>query len=913
MGGRPRTFAPSINKVDGTVAVDCHSGAMLIGTKLAPPNRMTDAARRDALVERITSDTRRVTVLSAPAGYGKTTLLSQCHARWREGDVAVAWYSADDSRFEADQFFAYVMAALHRSGLPLPYSADAIAAGLPGLAVDAAARAVVVALEASEEPVRLIVDDYHRIASPTLDGFLDYVIERMPDHAAIVLALRGTPGIALARLRVRGQLLHLEQDDIRFTDAEMLAVLGGEAEKVDSAEVIARTQGWPAALQLLRLWLEGRDRVEALTHLTRRSSDLADYLAEQVFADLSPDVQAFLLETSVAERICAGLGTAITGREDSAALLDGLRRRNTLVTSLDEEGTWLRVHPLLREFLSDRLDVLHGERRDELHLSAATWLAGHNLLSEALNHAARMADRNAALRIMETAGGWQVALRGGSALLRHLDAEGVVCAETYPRVTLGRAYLAAQEGRLATARALLDRLMAVRPLDEVEQADPGLAVQIVCNDLVTHIYEDRPIPDGHVAFLRRRLDAPSADPVLGVLIRHLTCLAHFDRGDMAWCRVEADSARKLARVHNLPLIEVYAHQYLGLAQMRAGHRREAELFFRRGLELARRNFGEGSVQVAVAIVLLAHTRYLAGDLSNATDLLETTLPLIEQGEGWHEVFFAGYATQGWIAIRTGNFALAERVLQQGRDTAARRGLVRLQYQLSLLRVRILLSSNRLDLAQDLLREIGPPAAEMAQRDARLPCEHAVATLCLALQRGTCDPAALEKLSQMVAEVGSMALEVEALVLLAAAYARRRRVTEAARAFRQALELTESEDLIGVISQFGALLPVALGDCEEALNLFEPAQRAVVSRLHRSTRGGPQRSAAIPPAAGDVIITPREVDVLRALADGLSSKEIARSLGVAESTIKTHRINIYRKLDVATRSRAIQAARNLRLI
>ena len=140
-----------------------------------------------------------------------------------------------------------------------------------------------------------------------------------------------------------------------------------------------------------------------------------------------------------------------------------------------------------------------------------------------------------------------------------------------------------------------------------------------------------------------------------------------------------------------------------------------------------------------------------------------------------------------------------------------------------------------------------------------------------------------------------------------------RRAEAARVFRLALETAESEGLIGIVSQFGALLPLALEACEEALHLFEPAQRSVVARLRQNSPHARRGLVAMPPAASDVIVTPREIEVLRALADGMSSKEMARSLGVAESTIKTHRINIYRKLDVATRSRAIAAARKLRLI
>lgn len=886
---------------------------MLIRTKLAPPNRTIDLLWRAALVERITGASERLTVLSAPAGYGKTTLLSQCYAGWRGEDVAVAWYSVDDSKFESDQFFAYLMAALHRAGLPLPYSQEAIDAGLPGLAAEAAARAIVVALEASEEPVRLIIDDYHRIASPATNRFLDYVIERMPNHAAIIMAMRGLPEIAMASLRVRGQLLLLEQTDIRFSDSEALSFLGGQSGKVDWGELIERTQGWPAALQLLRLWLAGRDHVDTLEHLTRRSTDLADYLAEQVFSGLSEDAQQFLLETSIAERICTGLGDAISGRGDSAEMLDQMRRRNLLVTPLDDDGVWFRFHPLLREFLYDTLARGSQARLDELHLRAAAWLAGENLLPEALGHAARVADRTAATAIMEAAGGWRMAIRGGLALLRHVDEIDQVSAADFPRVTLGRVYYAAQSGRLPEARAVLDHLLEVLPLDRVEATDPGLASEMLCNDLVAHIYEDRTIPVAYGQFLERQLANEGHDPTLRVLLHHLSCLASFDRGDDIWCRVHGEKALKLARSHQLPLLEVYAYQYLGLSQMRTGRRREAELYFRRSFEQANRHFGEGSAQVAVAIALLAYTLYLSGNLSTATELLESAVPVIEVSEGWHEVFVAAYATQAWLAVRTGNLAEAEQVIHRGRETAERRGLPRLRYQLELLRARMLLGSDRPELAAPLLAELGEPSATFRERDRRLFCDYRIAQLACALQSGRRDDALLAALDADVAEAGSVALDIEMAILRAAAAATGGRRTEAAHAFRLALEAAESEGLIGIVSQFGALLPLVLEACEEALHLFEPTQRSVVARLRQNSPAARRNGTVIPPAASDVIVTPREVDVLRGLADGLSSKEMARSLGIAESTIKTHRINIYRKLNVATRSRAISAARTMRLI
>ncbi len=882
---------------------------MLIKSKLAPPHHANDALLRQALVDRLVASGKPVMIINAPAGYGKTTLLAQCHRRWREEDVVAAWYSADEGRFESDQFFAYVMAALFEAGLPLPYPRDAIEAGLPGLAIEAAARAVALALEASEEPVRLIIDDYHRIASEATDAFLDYVIQRLPAHAAILLASRGGTSLRLASLRVRGELLTLGQSDLRFSDDEVRRFFA-DSGTVEHAALIERTEGWPAVLQLLRL--TGHTGRDDLYDLTRRSSDLADYLAEQVFAGLSPELQHFLLHTSIATRISAPLADAITGTGDGEDRLEEIRRLNLLATPLDNDFSWLRYHPLLSEFLLNRLRRLAPDRPDELHRRAARWYADAGLLADALYHASRIADDDAALAIMEAAGGWRMALRGGLAILRYLTGVTLHHPFDYPRVWLAQAYLAAQEGRLAEARAAIDRMQGDPMLAERIASDDALEYEIMTNDIVTRIYEDRPIPPAYQARIEARLAAGVDDPKLQTLLTHLLCLCAFDAGNDLWCRAHGEKAQRLAVAAQIPLVETYLYQYLGLALLRRGRRREAELLFQRGLEHSTRNFGEGSAQVAIAGILLAHTNYLSGALARAAELIDTGIAVIETSEGWHDIFIAAYATSGWMALRAGDTAKAEQVLARGLATAAARDLPRLRYQLALLRVRFRLFAGDIDQADLLLRALGEPGASMVARDARLECDYRIAAASIELARGKVCDGLLRDLDQTRAERGSVALDVEIQVLRAAELIGRGQARDGVLVFRQTIELAESEGLVALIIQFGALLLAILPACREAMHLFEPAQRTLVERLFQSANRNGAGPWSMPPAH-DVIVSPREIDVLRALADGLSSKEIARSLGVAESTIKTHRINIYRKLNVATRSKALLAARTLQLI
>lgn len=894
-------------------------GLMLIKTKLAPPHQAINTLWRDALVDRIVAQPRPLTLVNAPAGFGKTTLLGQCYKRWRREGLIAAWYSVDDRRFESEQVFAYLMYALHQAGLSLPYSGDAIEAGLPGLATRNAANALLLALEASEEPVRLIIDDYHRIASPTLDAFIAYVINRLPAHTSLVIATRGETGLPVSSLRAMGNVLCLDQSDLRFSveEARHLFAEAVVANRCDAFEtLVARTEGWPAVLQLLSLWLNGRPPGDDLSGLTRRSADLADYLAEQVFSGLPHDLQEFLLLTSCAGQICGDLADALTGGSDGHAQLDRLARMNLLVAPVDDLHIWYRYHPLLAEFLQDWLARHSHHKVELLHERAARWFARADMLANALDHAGFLTDPQATLVLLEEAGGWQVGLRGGTAMLRHTEHVVLTDPERFPRVWLAQVYLAGQEGRISEARALMDRLqLCLRQHPEMEARDPALAIEVLANEIVTRIYEDRPIPADTLQLIQEKLQPQAIEAIPAALLNHLLCLAAYETGDHARCQSFGEEALKRARANRLNFAESYVHQYLGLSRMAQGRRREAEISFRRARDHARRHFGEASVQVETASILLARALYLDGKAGSAQDLIQNALPGVEGGEGWLEIFAAAYETQAWLHANAAGLPRAEQLIQRALRTARDRNLPRLAFLAGLWQVRLQLHAGQTGRAAELFAQVEPPSPAMTARSPAIGFAWRVAEAALRLAQGeqsgeimaTVDALADEAFSQ-----GIVSHEVEAGLLKAVALVSAGRARPSVHAFQAALARAEEEGLSALISQFGALLAPLLAACQDDFHLLDPEQRATVTRLLSTLaqRGKVLRSL---PAANDVVVTPRELDVLKALADGLSSKEIARRLGVAESTVKTHRINVYRKLNVAVRSKAIEAARNLGLL
>lgn len=886
---------------------------MLIRSKLQPPRQAVNVLHRTHLVNVLARhDPPPLTILNAPAGYGKSTLLSQAHAEWRRQGTIIAWYSADDGKIEQSQFFAYLMAALQAAGLPLPYPEDVVQAGLPGVIGDQAARAIVVALEGSEEPVRVVIDDYHRVACRQTDQFLDYIISRMPGHAAFVLSTRGEPGLSLGPLRVHNMLRVIDPRELCFSLEETWQVLSqcGTPDLFDAETLRARTEGWPAAVQLLRLWAEEHPQRIDIGAPNCGSSDLANYLAEQLFLDLPSDLRSFLAATSIVRQVNADLADAIMDRTDSRARLNRLERLNFLVAPDDEEHEWYRYHPLLADFLHETLRMTRAADIPMLHRRASQWLARSGHLSEALFHAERTGDPDAAVTILEQAGGWRVGLGGGGLpLLRCLKDVPSGSPARYPRVWLGQVYLAGQEGRVEQARGMLDSLRAHFPPAQLA-ANPALECEILGNDIVLRIYEDRPQPPDYASRLEELLAQSRLTPDEIAFSTQLLCLLHYENHDDAKCRAYGEMALGMNSVHGMAHATTYLYQYLGLAQLRHGRRPEAEIFFRRAVDHATRCFGEGSHPVACARILLGRAFYLAEKLALAEEMIGPALEQMEVGEGWFEIYQAAYVSSAWIAARTGSRDQAEQMLTRAQRLHRSRGQSRLVVAIGIARLRIAIWFGDIDQAENALVQLELAEKACARQDAELSCAAITARISFDLLRGR-DVAEEEvaTLQQHAQAAGSLIRQVEAGILHAIALTQWGQASAAVPVLRQAIASVMSEDLGSIVSQFGeALFSRLLRICTDNFQSFSPDERSFLTRL--AGRLAERQGRARPPTVQEVVVTPREVDVLKGLADGMSSKEIARVLDIAESTVKTHRINLYRKLDVATRSRAIARARAL---
>ena len=378
----------------------------LVGTKLRPPPLVSgyrERSRLNAKLDAAIEERTRLTLLSAPPGYGKTIAV----AGWLAArGVPYAWLSLEPADNDFARFARYLAAAL-RSVRP---EAGAATAGLfsPGsnTTPDFVGAVLVDAIAATDEPFVLVLDDYHVITAEPVQRLVRFLIEHGPPFARLVLLTREDPPLRLARLRAHGRLVELRADDLRYGVDEASAYLAdaGLALEPDLiAPLVERTEGWIAGLQLAAISLRDRPDVAALVDAFSGSQRFVlDYLADEVLERVDDDLRSFLMRTSIAERFDVGLCRALSGRDDADALLTRAELANLFLVPLDTERRWYRYHHLFAGYLCAQLG--EDERR-ALHERAADYLEAHGLGSEAIDHALAAGSLDRAVGLIEREAG----------------------------------------------------------------------------------------------------------------------------------------------------------------------------------------------------------------------------------------------------------------------------------------------------------------------------------------------------------------------------------------------------------------------------------------------------------------------------------------------------------------------------
>jgi len=899
-------------------------------TKLHIPPFSGQRVARPRLLQRLEAGLHcPLTLISAPAGYGKTVLLSYWAQRLAAPEpgrapVPAAWVALDPGDNDLVRFWGYVLAALDR----LPALAGALTELLDALrtASNPALEPVLVGLlntlsERGPQPaVALILDDLHVITAPAIYDSLAYVIEHAPPQLHLVLASRADPPLPLGRLRARGGLVELRAHDLRFSTDEAAAFLNGVMRLALPAEAVAdletRTEGWITGLQLAALTLSGQaDLSAAVQAFSGQHRFVLDYLVEEVVGRQPESVRAFLEQTSILARLSAPLCEAVTQQPHAAATLAGLYHANLFTEPLDETGQWYRIHHLFAEVLAGQLQRSQPEQVPTLHRRARDWYAAHGFLNDALHHALATADYGWVAEMIEREYRALVA-RGELVTLRQwLECLPAAVLEARPKTCLAYAWALAYPGRfdelahyLARAEALVAG--ATGPEAEATRAEV-LGVRAVIGSM-------RGTVENVVAQAQQALAlTPPGDHLLQAVAWQAIGNAERLRGRTAPARHAFETVLSLGAAIGGP-VTLAATVRLGHVLVMQGQLRAAAAAFERALG----QVGERGGQL-VLYTSEAHTRL--GDLYREWNQLDTALEHVRRGlelarraDNMPAVLTA-YFTQLHAQAAGEQWAAAEATLAEARRLAERLDFPNLSARVSTHAAWLAW------VARD--RAGGDQAVATAWSEAYAAERAAGAEVATDLQEallariwlGQGRAADARQVSgQLLATAepaGRHWTAAQAEVLAALAHAALGEPAPAAEALRGALHRAAPGDFVRLFLDEGEPLRRVLAESRRAWAAADPAQ-AYAQRL-LAAWGAPPAPSASParPGAAALVepLSPRELEVLRLMAEGHSNRAIAEALVISVGTVKSHTNRILGKLAAHSRTQAVARARRLALL
>jgi LuxR family transcriptional regulator, maltose regulon positive regulatory protein len=903
----------------------------LLATKLHVARPQPGFVPRPRLVQALSEGLARGRVLiCAPAGFGKTSLL----ADWaRGGGRPVAWLSLDAGDNDPARFWRYVVAALdqaqpgiaERLGPLLGPQAPRSFAGLVTALINE------FAAQPDRDEVLLVLDDYHLIDAGPVHDSVAFLLENLPPGLLLVVSGRTDPPLPLARLRARGQLAELRAAELRFTAGEAAVLLGASAGPVlpDAAVVAltARTEGWAAGLQLAALSLRGRtDAAGFVAAFSGSHRFVLDYLTDEVLDRQPGPVRAFLLETSVLERLSGELCDAVTGSSGSQAMLHHIEHAGLFLVPLDEVRGWWRYHQLFADLLRARLEQEQPGRVQELHRAAAGWSDEHDLGDDAVRHALAAGDAAWAGQLVERY--VDALLRGseGVILRRWLSTLPVEVLRARPRLCLARGFNAVVSGQVEAIEPILDDAeRALAAADRQPPEPPARPGGVLAN-----------VPAG-IAFLRAELarlrgDAARAvdwdrqaraelgesDFYLRTLVRANLAAADWIRGQLG--QAERGLAEALAerRAAGQGYLATRVCHDLGQVQRAQGNLAAALATYRQALDIA----GQVSSQpphLGMAHVGLAEVLYERDELAAALDHATRGVTLSRQ-LAFTPPLGAGLVILARIRQAQGDAAAATAAMGEAGQVELSPQVVALFNPVPSQRARLLLAQGDVTAASQWAKAAGLNPEDEPDYP-REPGYLLLARVLLAQDRPGPALTLLQRLLATAATQGRTGSVIEIQALRALALAARGDHAGALAALAEGVTLACPQGYVRVFADEGAPMGALLTRLSAARKDQRAAARDIdpdylAGLLHACGQAGgapPSRRAATALPGMAEPLTGREAEVLRLLAAGKSNQRIAHELVVALDTVKKHVTHVLGKLGAANRTEAVARARQLGLI
>lgn len=906
----------------------------LLSTKIAIPPVRRHVVRRDRLLARLNAGLRRrLTLVSAPAGFGKTTLVSTwvSELRRERDDLAVAWLSLDEGESDLMRFLAYVLATVARAVPELaPLLPSVGVAGLP-VQPQTALGGVINTVDAWSGQLILVLDDYHLISGPEVHALLTSLLDHLPPNLHLVIVTRADPPLPLSRFRGRSQLVEVRAGDLRFTDAEAAAFLGNVMGLSLTAESVGRlahrTEGWAVGLQMAAISMRGREDVASFIEAFAGSHRyVMDYLLAEVWEQQPSEVQAFLLRTSILDELTAPLcdavlADAVDGEEGRTVAARGapgraqemllaLERANLFIVPLDEERVWFRYHRLFADLLVQRRQRLPPAEVAALHRRASVWYESHGMAADAIDHLLAIPDYASAAKLISEAAESTLARSELTTFSGWIDALPVGVRDRHPELGIYIAWTQFWQGR-APHQIEVD----LSRLSSPSASDAG-RVGVLRSLFALYRGEVA----AAIAYARDALVSLHPDDMLFRGISTvLQTLQRVDEGDPRRFQEELLRLAERSVSRGNVLAATLAMNTLAELLMREGHLQQSGDIYARSLELACDHRGRRLPIAGQALIGQAVLAWMRGNDERAEALLDEGIPLARQaGE---MVALDGLLLLARIRRAAGHVEAAWALLEESLHLALQSDATRLDDRMVAIdRARHWIETGDLLRARQWVDERGlkPPTfgarptesvADGSERVRKYEVLMAAAVLAAQGEHETA-LAALDWTEGRFEVRRRPLMLVDALVLEGWVHAQRGAGVQASAALERALSLAASQDYVRPFLDAGPGLAELLTTA--AVRGVKPQFVGRLLSLFGRTAPTQPDGAPTTPVLLDAL-TERELDVLRLLPTHLSSTEIAERLTVSPNTVRTHIKNIYSKLDVHSRDAAVCRAQALGLL
>ena len=897
----------------------------LLETKLHVPKGARGLVPRQRLRERLSAGPgSALTLISAPAGFGKTTLLTEWLAAVPGEGPAAGWLSLDEADNDPSLFWKYVVAAL-RSVAGKEVGVGALSLLESSQApIDAVLTALINDLFAVSDDVILVLDDYHVIEAPEVHDGVVFLLEHLPPRMHVVIASRADPPFSLARWRGVGGLTEIRAADLRFTPEESATYLDGTVGGVLTAQDVAtldqRTEGWIAALQLAALSMQGRDDLRSfIAGFAGDDRYIVDYLVEEVLQRQSEDVRQFLLQSSILDRLSGPLCDAVTGQANGGATLVTLERANLFLVPLDDRRRWYRYHHLFADVLRAHLLDEQADNVAVLHDRASGWFERNGEPAEAIRHALAAGDFDRAANLAELAirsmaqARQEATMRGW---LKVLPAEVVRVRPVLAVGFAGALLLAGEfegvEGRLRDAERWLSMTESEARAAGMVVADeagfrslPGTieayraALALVGGDV-----------QSTVTHARRALElSPAEDHLIRASAAGVLGLAYWASGDLeAGFEAYSECVDGLRRVRHIA--DIFGCS-IALADIRRtqGRLRDAMRIYEHALQANEpdRPVVRGTADMYVGMSELYRER---DDLETATELLGRSKELGEH-LGMPQNRYRWLVAMARIREAEGDAGAAVELLDEAERAYVADFFPNVR-PVAAMRARSHLLQGELAEALAWVRERGLSARDDLSYVREF--EHVtLARVLLALHRTERSEESLQDavrlLDRLLAEAesgGRTGTVIEILTLQALTHQTHGDMPAALASLGRAVSLAEPEGYVRIFVDEGA----PMGSLLRRLASQGPAgrySRQILAISSTTDHDRPSKQPLLDP------LSERELDVLRLLGTDLSGPEIACELVVSLNTVRTHQKHIYAKLGVSNRRAAVRQGDQLKLL